>query len=474
MVVISGLTKRKKPVIDPFLLFEVMEFEPVKADTFSRRVIGYVFMPVWEKVKRIRRAIDMTQAELGEIILSSASKVSRVEGDQDQYTEEDLNLIRKHFNLIGMPLSELECVAFMGRLYLWRDLIRDQRMEAKIMQPTLVNILNLCPCDDYLPTLYRLFEVLLLIDEGELCKAEENLTFFQRPKIKLCNEHIYYYYYCVGRLSGARKEWKKALEYFVQALNIIEDKEIFLFDEDAERLYYNIALCYSHLESVSKAMLVLIKTKEKFIGKETDMRSIYLDNMLASNYITIGELKEARKLLDSSLLRAKSINDNSLMCLTLYNLGFLYKQSKEYNKAIEYFDQAISIFKIGSNDSLWSCYNKIYCQIELREFVKAENEIKQAKKLYTNNQENLIYFESLEHILTIKRRMTNHNDASTKYIEGTTIPYLIKNCYKTEAVNYYKLLEYHYKKTKKIMKSLNMAKAILDIKEQMYEGDLKL
>ena len=59
--------------------------------------------------------------------------------------------------------------------------------------------------------------------------------------------------------------------------------------------------------------------------------------------------------------------------------------------------------------------------------------------------------------------MSRFNEESAKYLEHEAAPYFIGVFDYYEAVDCYELLETHYKKTNKGMKSLQMAKAIRDI-----------
>ena len=424
-------------------------------------------LPIGEKIKLLRKAKGITQAELAEIILSNSAKISRVENGDEEYSQEELKAIKEHFEITEMPLTELECAAFKERLYIWRSLIRDYRIsEAKELHKKMSPIINLEPCDPDLSMLYRLFEALLLLAENKLDAAEEKLNYFQSVLDKLNSELAYHFYHRMGSLHLFRKDYEGALKFYKLAYEIDSLKDI--SPEDNERLCCNIAICYTNLELPNRSIMFLSKINRVNIEKRATIANINLDIALARSYTAIGEFEEAENILNKCLVQAKGIDDNFCIVVTLFYLGLLYRRSESWEKSIEYFDQTLNIIETSSAYYPWSFYYKIRCLIGAREFSEAEKELGQAKDLYSTDDVHLILFNSLDHFLTISKRMTIYNEESVKYIETVTIPHLIKIRVSLEAINYYELLEQHYIKTRKNVKSLLMRKAICDIYERIF------
>ena len=427
-------------------------------------------LPIGEKIKLLRKAKGITQAELGEIILSSVAKISRVENGVEEYSQTELEALKKHFEIADMPLTKFECAAFKERLYLWRDLIRDQRMdEARKLHKKLLPLVNLEPCDPDLAMLFRLFETLLLLIEGNLDAAEEKLNYLKNAfENDIMNtENTYHYYHRMGRLYAMRNNYGDALGFYMKAYDLakfIDD----ISPEDNERLYFNIAICYTDFEMPNRAIMFLSEVRKTYTEKRMTVDAISIDVALARSYIKIGELKEAKKILKRCLVSAKGIDDDYCVSITLFYLGLLYRSLENWGKSINYFDQTLDIIETSSIYHPWSLYYKISCLIGARDFIKAENMLKQVKDLYSKDDTHLILFESLEHFLAISKRMTIYNEESVEYIETVTIPHLIKIRVSLEAVSFYELLEQHYKKTKKNIKSLLMRKAICDIYERIF------
>ena len=425
-------------------------------------------LSIGEKVKLLRKAMDITQAELAEAIWTNPAKISAVENGTDEYNEEQLEAIKKYFNIVDMPLSEQDCIAFKKRLYIWRDIIRDRLMtEAKEMYGKMSAIVNLDPCDSDLPMLYRLFEVVLLLYEGSIDLAEEKLNHLSNAVKNMTPEHLHYYYSNKGLLNSLRGKYEVALNFFMQAFELRKHhKDAYL--EDDERLYYGMAECYTNLERVHCAIKSLHKLSSVNKERRTEIFTFAIDNLFALNYLKMGEYEEAEELLNNCLIITKGIDNKFLVGMVLYNLGLLNSYSKKWKKAMQFLDQAMSNLKIDSAHYLWSFYHKINCVIKNREFSNAEKLIEQAKDLYRADESKIAPFESLNHLLSINKRFTQYNDKSTDYIENITIPFFINQHDYFIALSYYETLEQHYKKIRNHKKSLSAAKDMRDIYEKVY------
>ena len=431
---------------------------------------GCVVIPsIGEKIKLLRKAKAMTQAELAEIILSNSAKVSRVENGDEEYSQEELEAIREHFKMAEMPLTEFERAAFKEGLYFWRELIIDRKIdEAKDFRDKKSFAVELELFDPDLSFLYRLFDIMLLLNDRDIVAAEEKMSYLRGVINDMNAEHLYFYYSNHGLLSVTRDfDYKAALEFYEKARELKKSHNNILQGSD-EKLYFDMATCHTQLEFPFCAIMLLDKIPEIYVERRTERFKSSLGARYAVNYIKIGKLKEAEEILSKCLVKAKGIDDKLFTGAALHNLGLLYKQSKEWGKAIEHLDQALSIFEIGADYHLWTLYHKIHCLIGAKDFLEAEKMIKQARAAYGTNNANLIPFESINHYLIICKRMTLYNEKSVEYIENVTIPYLIKQHDNFLAIGYYALLEQHYKKTRKNVKSLLMSKAIRDIYEKVF------
>ena len=281
-------------------------------------------------------------------------------------------------------------------------------------------------------------------------------------------EHLYYYYMNMGSLKALNKEYKNALEFYNQALRLSEQPQNDFLLKNNEHLYYSMSLCYSSLEVPTNAIVFLNKTSKAHVDGAVNRYNIGLTLMLVLNYIKAGVIGEAEKLLNQCLVRAKGIGNDLFVGLVHMNFGALYRKLEHWEKAIEYFDHALCIFESGSENYFWATYYKIYCSIQNRDMLKAEDILTQARTLHNMCKTNLIPIESLEHMFTISKRMTIFNYESVKYIETVTIPYFMNNYSKFHAISYYRLLEQHYARARKNRESLLMAREIREIYGSMF------
>ena len=463
MVVINVVTKGKIP--------NVIAFNVMTPDALTSKVLE-CDIPIGEKIRILRRAHNVTQEVIGEVILANASRVSRVESGKEEYKEEELELICRYFGIKGMPLSRLEYEAFRLRLYKLRNLIRDYRLrEAEELYISMKGILKLEVIYNDLPMLFRLFEVAYYIGKGELDIASSKLVFFEKQLYKLSVEHIYYYYYFAGSVNALSGYYETALEFYSAALKLLEDKKDFVLNDDVEILYFNIALCYTSLELPHHAINSLNKVHITYFEKSEELSRAKINNALALNNIRIFKLKEAEKLLSINLILVKSINDSYYLGFTLQRLGLLNRQLKKWSKAIKYYDQTISIAKIGSNNHFEALYFKIRCFVDIRDFSKAKKVLEGAINLYGKNETTSIALQSLGHFLTVTKCINsnhNYNKKSTEYIENIAIPYFMSIHGNFEAIDYCTLLERYYKDNNiSLRKSLLMTKIKYDIIKKM-------
>jgi len=430
------------------------------------------------KIKELRRHNRIPQDMFAEIIGVAEDKVRRAEKDKYEYTEVELQRIKERFNIVGLPLTEHERDIFYRHLYYVRSLIRGKRLtESRDIFNELTNIDNLEPCDSEIVALCKMFEAQLTIAEGFYVSAEKKLKSYN-PDI-VYDENTYHYFFNKGYLGICCEDYDEGLEYLLKAYELIEiHKDLVL--EDDERLYYYIAICYTYIEVPYRAMFFIQKAQQVQVCSENRAPnlSLHLNRMLAMNCIYTNHFDEAKKLLDKCLIEYKSIKDEALAGDTLFFFGSMYRQMKNWDMAIEYYDSALNCLPDSTNNYFAALYGKIYCVIQTREFTKAGQMVEEAKKQSIANMLWTKYFEALQHYLTIIRRLTSSdNDKACNYIVNEALPYFYENHDYFLAIDYCRLLEQHYKKLKNSRLSFMMADKTLKIYERClinHRKDVKL
>ncbi|WKC78699.1 tetratricopeptide repeat protein [Borreliella turdi] len=205
-------------------------------------------------------------------------------------------------------------------------------------------------------------------------KSEEYLEFFYN-NTKTPNEIAIY------NLSIAKFEnnkLKESLEIINKAINLNPEKSEYLYLKASINLKNG-----NYQNAISLYSLVIEKNPEN--------TSAYIN--LAKAYEKSGNKTQAISTLE------KIINKNNKLALN--NLGILYKNQKNYQKAIEIFEKAIS------NSDIEAKYNLATTLIEINDNTRAKDLLKEYTKLKPNNPEAL-------HALGIIEYNENNNDQTLR------------------------------------------------------------
>ncbi|MCL2405267.1 MAG: hypothetical protein FWC92_06945 [Defluviitaleaceae bacterium] len=423
-----------------------------------------------QKIILLRGAKKISQQVLADAIYTDVSRISTVERGLARYSDTQLEHIMRFFSIEHMPLSEFEVKVFYKMLYTMYRHIRDGRfIEAEALFEEMAKLINLEPCDDILPMLYRLFSVALMIyGRNNLDAAEKELEYISGKLDMMTDEQKYHYYFNMGALHIRRGNYEESLGFYQQALDISGSLDI-LEPKDIKRLYLNIASCYSYLEYPIRAILYLRDVSELHRDGGASMLDLHFDNLLALNYIRINEQDRAEKILKDCLIDARSIDSNYYCGLTLHNYGLLHKQAQDWDKAINYFKSAMEYYEKGSTWYLRAVNHTIICFAMKKNCSKARKLLNETKPLYNNDEVYRVIFKALDDFITIKSRISLYNQP-VEYIETIALPYFEKTHDYYLAVDFYKLLESYYT-DKNNKKSLVMSEAIRRIYERCFMGN---
>ena len=383
-----------------------------------------------QKIRAIRKVVHCSQYELAIALGRTKTKISRVENGKSDYSEEEIVTAKKFLGAEKAPFTSNELMVFKRHLYKWRDLIKNKLTdEARKHQNDLIVITKM-PFEPDLNTLYRMFEIRLVLTERKVALAEEMLL-SEAPSIKeATEENQYHFNHNMGSLYFFKWDFKTALQYYLKA----RDFEEHVLEKDVS-LKVNIATCYSMLGKYTLAIGITEEIYDSLDFNKTAINRVLVDNMLATNYINVGQVGRAKRMLKKCLTDALGIGSKIPIGMALHNYGCACRKSGEYQKAIDYFNQANEHYVIGDRFYIENMYWKIYCLIELKEVAKAKVLLSEIKPLIEGSEHDSLNFESLSHLLTI------NDDASLEFIEKKTIPYLIEKYEYFRALYYCELLE---------------------------------
>ncbi|SEN87601.1 tetratricopeptide repeat protein [Terribacillus saccharophilus] len=192
----------------------------------------------------------------------------------------------------------------------------------------------------------RLEEVLIKADlltiryqvmQGELQPAGYLLEEFEERGHDLSQQNEYFYKYFKGQVLFKKKRWKEALRYYEQAeLYITEDEEKADFYYKLSHAYYRTGIPALSVLNANKALRYAASYKQQYHLAKCKL-------LLGLNHLEIRNFEQAEFLLYEALDSQHNIDETSLDLASMvhHNLGLLHFVQRKFEKAVDYFDQAV-------------------------------------------------------------------------------------------------------------------------------------
>ena len=421
-----------------------------------------------DKLKIVRKTLNISQEELGQKVGYTHSTLSTIESNLHVPAPDKLGLIRRALSIETVPLLDTEIKIFKDRLYLWLELIESQQLhQAQRMQPALSNIL-LMPFHINLCTIYNLFSVRLLMLEGQIPpalalmeeteKALEEVA--QNSPQSLSEEALYHYHYTKGDLHFFQDQIGPALQSLLKAKDLKRSGYggcnylNFAIGRASTAAGHAIfAIC--HLDIIKNSMT---SAEEKTMGWHTDL-------MIGVNYTYLGYYKKARTLLTNCLESALANKQNERIGAACTNLGYLFKLLKDYGTALYFLEEAITHFSSTDKYYLEALYLKGCCLAHINDTNNFWDLLNHAKNLIKKDPFYTILFTSLAHL------RSPEDDDSIAYLEEVLLPTLLDGEKNMLAMDYCKLLLTHHEKSRNSTqrKRLNIQGVLLGLYSKMHE-----
>ncbi|CAF3663159.1 unnamed protein product [Adineta steineri] len=214
----------------------------------------------------------------------------------------------------------------------------------------------------------RLGTLLLIISQFN--KAEELYNVLLEQKSDESEKA--YYYHQLGYIKHNQGDYKKAILYYEQAVEIRE-KFLPSNHRDLATSYNNIGSVFNRIGEYSKALSYYEKAleiREKFLpSSHPDLASSY--NNIGSVYNRMGEYSKALSYYEKTLeILGKALPSNHpYLAISYSNIGLVYNNMGEYSKALSYYEKDVEICQktLPSNhpdlatsyNNVGSVYNKI-------------------------------------------------------------------------------------------------------------------
>ena len=427
------------------------------------------------RLRFLRESKNISQYVLAKRLGVNINEIKHMERNMTFCCNNKFFAIKRILDADFLPLLDSEFPAFRERLYIWRDLIRNRKIdEAKELQRKIADVVVL-DVEIWLIWLYRMFEITLCIVQGDFDEATKKLDAIEVSMLDA--ESRYYYYRNKAAIKFYNEEFEDALTFFNQALEIGKSEEHIL--EDDESIYFNIASCYHSLHLPNHAIRFLDDSGKTNSSDRTSSYSWQIDCTLAVNYIRTNQLPEAEELLKKCLTHAEALGDRLLTAIALHNYGFLHQASKYWLLAIHYYSRSSEFFVQGSAFHLENLYQQCRCQMEVGKFIESTQLLESAKAyLVLEDNPHLpenklpyydLLFKTLYSLMLIINKDTDLDEVyrAAEYIEATAIVFLCDINEYTCVLDYCEVLDGLYTKAEKYEKVVAIKTIAMDLYKKM-------
>ena len=172
----------------------------------------------------------------------------------------------------------------------------------------------------------------------------------------------------IASLYEIEKQYKEAIEYYFKYFNRIEEIDIKNKMKEIYDTAMKIAGLYAELKQYKEAYDFLKKIDNEYNNgyNKTDKDKCEYQNFLCTLAFNLNDdniyLNELLKF-ENVLVQCKKI-DSNMLGKTYLNIGDIYKKQNEFDKSIEYYKKAMSIFKKNSDGNLLIEINKLIKEVE--------------------------------------------------------------------------------------------------------------
>ncbi len=161
----------------------------------------------------------------------------------------------------------------------------------------------------------------------------------------------------LGYVLFKQGKYRDAMENHRKAENVYNVLKLY---SDAAYSLSQIGQAYWNLGNYDSAILSHTQSIEKSKLADNASREAYSWSKLADLYSLVGQKSKSLAAYDSSSAAYLRAEDSVGLVNNLLSVGDVYKTDKQYQKAVEYFKQALNInLKTGTKSSIIDAYYKI-------------------------------------------------------------------------------------------------------------------
>ncbi len=198
-------------------------------------------------------------------------------------------------------------------------------------------------------------------------------------------------------LQGLANHWiyrdsAKAMQYALQSLQLSQAAHDNFYTALAHFYIGNVYMEHNNLDSGEKELLMA----ESLLRRDSSVRGLRYQARIWHNYGAICQRRDdTRKFLDIMLNKTAPLleraGDSNTLALTYKDIGLVFMNYEEYDKALEYYNKTISRFKGNLQyEDLASCYSYAAQTMLMRgdgQFDSAAAYLEKARAILSQNNE---------------------------------------------------------------------------------------
>ncbi|MCM3574001.1 helix-turn-helix domain-containing protein [Mesobacillus subterraneus] len=384
-------------------------------------------------IKFYRIQQGLTQKELANGICS-VPHLSKIESNSKEANEETMGLLleRLGVNLASITENEDQIKQLVAELNEKIDYFLND--EADEVMERLKEFEGIIPFTTNLHT-YELTKFRYLIFKGLIPEAQIQYELLNKQK-KIFSQPqmaLFSYLYAVWLLKkGSYKRADELLD------SIGKDSKIEIASGE---ILYHRAIAKTLLEEPGYAIHFGKLALQEFMLEYNFKKILHVMMLLGINYTNTKIYDEAQENFKHLIRNAEMLNEESMLPEIYHNMGYLQKKVHNYKEALYYLEKSKSLQPKNTLNYLITIYTIGEMNFELKEYERAKEAFDESFFLSKQLDNKKYRILSNYYIMAL-----DSPEKSLAYTESKVIPYLEESDGKSEElICFYKMLSNHYR-----------------------------
>lgn len=226
----------------------------------------------------------------------------------------------------------------------------------------------------------------------------------------------------IARVLSQKSQFDEALDHLNTALQLQSQITDPLAEASTLTEMGNLNLQKGNIAEALRRYLMVLKLRQSF-GQDEDVAKSLTNIGLA--YRKLGMYKSSLKYMEQAhdIINAKELNTNDAAYI-LQNLGHIYQDVKQFNKAIGTYKEALALKEKGGDESGTSkiLQNIAQVQLQMQHISKARSSLSQALKI-SNRLKDAREVADIYNEMGNVERQANNPDMAIKYYKNAASQY---------------------------------------------------